>query len=271
MSQEPEDLPPELRSMLGRLRQAPRQLPGEVDQRAQERLAEYFTPGPPGGTGGGASLPKAGSGVGAGSAASKWVLVVAGSALVGAAAFLTPPSPPSSPPEPSGHAVVPAVAEAASAPAPGSPPPEPAASIPPGGGVPSPGQAPGSPPPPEPAARPSASAPAALSPPGSAAIDRARQPAAAPSAKGPAASVSEIELLGGARAALDRKDTEAAQQWLQEHRRLYPGGVLREEREALQVRTLTLLGKAREAAEAREKFLREHPESILEKTVRKQE
>ncbi|MCS6901681.1 MAG: hypothetical protein RMJ98_18760 [Myxococcales bacterium] len=71
----------------------------------------------------------------------------------------------------------------------------------------------------------------------------------------------ELELPQGARAALARKDGDAALQWIQEHQRLYPGGILKEEREALRVHALVLQGMDQEAAKAREQFLREHPGS----------
>lgn len=224
-----DELPPELRALLKRTREAPRPLPPEVDLRAQQRLSPYFQPGGPGG---GASGPPAAGGVVAG----KGWLVLAGATAGLLALWGLSPAPSASPrpaPTSSGAAsqVFPAAIEISD---PGSQVTLPVEALP--------SQSASAPPP------------------------RPQVPAASPAPQ--ETRPGELELLQGARAALGRKDADAAAQWLQEHQRLYPAGLLKEEREALRVRLLVLQGKEQEASRAREEFLQQHPGSILGETVR---
>lgn len=72
---------------------------------------------------------------------------------------------------------------------------------------------------------------------------------------------SEASLIGRAKGALETSPSQALTA-LSEHAKLYPSGVLAEEREVLRIRALKNLGRERAAEAQQEKFHREHPESV---------
>lgn len=80
---------------------------------------------------------------------------------------------------------------------------------------------------------------------------------AAPEMKKP----SETSLIAGARNSLGTAP-EAALSLLLQHAKLYPSGVLAEEREVLRIRALKNLGRAKDAQRQEEKFHEEHPGSV---------
>jgi hypothetical protein len=73
----------------------------------------------------------------------------------------------------------------------------------------------------------------------------------------------ERQLLDIARTAVARKDGTAALDAVGRHARDFPRGRLTEEREALRVQALLLLGRKDEARERAEDFQSEHPESLM--------
>ncbi len=78
----------------------------------------------------------------------------------------------------------------------------------------------------------------------------------------PGASV-ERALVEHARAALLGLDTSTALELVERHRREFPSGVLREERESLAVHALVQAGRLDEAREAAGQFKRDFPESVF--------
>ena len=73
----------------------------------------------------------------------------------------------------------------------------------------------------------------------------------------------ERQLLDIARTAVTRKDGAAALDALNQHASRFPKGRLAEEREALRVQALLLLGRKDEARESAETFRDEHPDSLM--------
>lgn len=73
----------------------------------------------------------------------------------------------------------------------------------------------------------------------------------------------ERQLLDIARTAVARKDGTAALDAVGRHARDFPQGRLTEEREALRVQALLLLGRKDEARKRAEDFKDEHPESLM--------
>jgi hypothetical protein len=123
----------------------------------------------------------------------------------------------------------------------------------------------------EPAPAPALNAPAA---PTSGSQARSRRDLPAPPATAPTpaaastASVShglaeERTLLDAARAAVEREDGPGALAATEEHARKYPGGVLAQEREAIAVRALLLLGRIAEARARVSRFQASFPDSLL--------
>lgn len=84
------------------------------------------------------------------------------------------------------------------------------------------------------------------------------------SAKGMTAEDAEAErlLLETARVALRRGDKEGALALLEQHKRRFPGGQLREERDGLMVSALSQLGRTDEAAKAASRFRKDYPMSL---------
>ena len=78
----------------------------------------------------------------------------------------------------------------------------------------------------------------------------------------PGASV-ERALVEQARAALLGLDTSRALELVERHRRDFPSGVLREERESLAAHALVQAGRLDEAREAASRFKRDFPESVF--------
>lgn len=91
----------------------------------------------------------------------------------------------------------------------------------------------------------------------SAPVVKSRVAKAPPEIKKP----SETSLIAGARKSLDTSPG-AALGLLTEHAKLYPSGVLAEEREVLRIRALRNLGRATDAEIQEEKFHKEHPASL---------
>jgi hypothetical protein len=74
---------------------------------------------------------------------------------------------------------------------------------------------------------------------------------------------NERSLLDLARSAIEREDGAAALDATAEHARKYPGGVLVQEREAIAVRALVLLGRTEEARARVVRFRGRFPDSML--------
>lgn len=77
------------------------------------------------------------------------------------------------------------------------------------------------------------------------------------------AFAAELRLLQPARQAVARGEYSSALSIIAEHRRLYPRGVLTQEREALRVKALLGLGRANEAERAGSEFRKRFPRSAL--------
>jgi hypothetical protein len=88
----------------------------------------------------------------------------------------------------------------------------------------------------------------------------ARQPPASDERRN---DVGERQLLDVARHALDREDGAATLAAVAEHQRRYPAGVLVQEREAMAVRALVLLGRTDEAQARASRFRSRFPNSVL--------
>ncbi len=88
---------------------------------------------------------------------------------------------------------------------------------------------------------------------------RAPQKASAP--EGEPAKPSEASMIARAKGALETSPSKALAA-LAEHAKLYPKGVLAEEREVLRIRALKNLGRDDAAEAQQEKFRKEHPESV---------
>lgn len=71
---------------------------------------------------------------------------------------------------------------------------------------------------------------------------------------------SETSLIAGARNSLEASP-DAALRLLSQHAKIYPSGILAEEREVLRIRALKSLGRAKDAQLQQQKFRKEHPES----------
>ena len=101
-----------------------------------------------------------------------------------------------------------------------------------------------------------------------AARERRAPVASAPSRKPSSIDVpdplaDERSLLDLARGAVEREDGAAALAATAEHARKYPGGVLGQEREAIAVRALVLLGRTEEARARVDRFRERFPDSML--------
>lgn len=72
---------------------------------------------------------------------------------------------------------------------------------------------------------------------------------------------TEISLISGARSSLESAPQRALS-LLSEHAKIYPTGVLAEEREVLRIRALKNLGRDKDAQAEEQKFHKEHPDSV---------
>ena len=79
----------------------------------------------------------------------------------------------------------------------------------------------------------------------------------------PDPATDERSLLDRARSAIEREDGAAALDATAEHARRYPSGVLVQEREAIAVRALVLLGRTEEARARVVRFRERFPDSML--------
>jgi hypothetical protein len=73
----------------------------------------------------------------------------------------------------------------------------------------------------------------------------------------------ERRLLDAARGAVEREDGASALTATAEHERKYPNGILAQEREAIAVRALLLLGRNAEARTRVSRFRATFPDSLL--------
>jgi len=80
----------------------------------------------------------------------------------------------------------------------------------------------------------------------------------------------ELAVLQPARSAIVRGDFAAALQAVSEHSRLFPAGLLGEERDALRVRALSGLHRSEEANRAVAAFRRRYPRSVFLKPIDQQ-
>lgn len=81
------------------------------------------------------------------------------------------------------------------------------------------------------------------------------------------ALAQERRLLDEARHALEREDPAAALGSVARHERDFPGGVLVQEREAIAIRALAMLGRSRESRSRLERFRSRFPGSLLLPTI----
>lgn len=88
-----------------------------------------------------------------------------------------------------------------------------------------------------------------------------------PAAEAPARLAEEAHLLHGAHAALAAGDAQGALAGVLRHARHHPAGLLAEEREALQVRALLVLGHHTEAIARGRDFIRRYPGSVQRPAV----
>jgi hypothetical protein len=79
----------------------------------------------------------------------------------------------------------------------------------------------------------------------------------------PEALALERQLLDVARGALERGEAAAALAATARHERLFPGGVLVQEREAMAIRALAMLGRLPEARARAARFRERFPDSVL--------
>ena len=93
-------------------------------------------------------------------------------------------------------------------------------------------------------------------------------PARPSSAAFDSALSAELTALGPARSALAAGDYDAALAATDAHARLFPGGVLAQEREALAIQALGRAGRTAEAQERARRFQQRYPRSTLLDTVR---
>lgn len=77
----------------------------------------------------------------------------------------------------------------------------------------------------------------------------------------------ERELIDVARAALARGRADVALEAVERHRRSFPTGKLREERDAVGVQALLAAGRREEAEEAAKRFHRSYPSSLMSELV----
>ncbi len=98
-------------------------------------------------------------------------------------------------------------------------------------------------------------------------------PAIAPVSRPPPSSPSrdqltaERQLLDLARGALEREEPQAALDATARHERGYPNGALAQEREAIAIRALALLGRTTEARARADRFRSRFPQSLLLPTI----
>ncbi len=90
---------------------------------------------------------------------------------------------------------------------------------------------------------------------------------AAASSPAPAARPTEAQLLASARRLL-QSDPAASVRLLQEHARLYPEGMLSQEREVLLIEARARLGQMNEARDGARDFLKEHPNTAYGNKIR---
>jgi hypothetical protein len=88
-----------------------------------------------------------------------------------------------------------------------------------------------------------------------------------PRAAGSQDGLEELRLLDRARQFDRRGDYSAALASTREHQRRFSEGQLVEEREALRIRALMGLGRAREAGETATRFRQKFPRSVLLETI----
>lgn len=98
-------------------------------------------------------------------------------------------------------------------------------------------------------------------------ITRVPRPPVFPAAEAPAQLAEEAHLLHGAHAALAAGDAQGALAGVLRHARHHPAGLLAEEREALHVRALLVLGHHTEAIARGRDFIRRYPGSVQRPAV----
>ena len=78
---------------------------------------------------------------------------------------------------------------------------------------------------------------------------------------------AERQLLDVARGALEREEPQVALGAIARHERRYPNGALAQEREAIAIRALVLLGRTTEARARADRFRSRFPQSLLLPTI----
>jgi hypothetical protein len=117
---------------------------------------------------------------------------------------------------------------------------------------------------------PSSESPAApqASSPSEAPSPKPRPSSAVPANSADSQLTAERRLLDRARAALVAEEAPQALEWLARHRRLFPNGILSDERDALSVEALVKAGRYDEARQVAQVLLRRVPDSLFASTVR---
>jgi hypothetical protein len=104
----------------------------------------------------------------------------------------------------------------------------------------------------------------ASTPPAAIAPTASRPPPSSPSRD---QLTAERQLLDLARGALEREEPQAALDATARHERGYPNGALAQEREAIAIRALVLLGRTTEARARADRFRSRFPQSLLLPTI----
>ncbi len=112
-------------------------------------------------------------------------------------------------------------------------------------------------------------APEAAAPPSAPEAPRANAPTGALATASPSRDqlTAERQLLDLARGALEREEPERALDATARHERKYPNGALVQEREAMAIRALVMLGRVGEAHERADRFRTRFPQSLLLPTI----
>ncbi len=108
---------------------------------------------------------------------------------------------------------------------------------------------------------------AATAPPSQASVATTPAPQGAPFAGTRNQLAEERALLDLARSALEREDAASALAATDKHERAYANGILVQEREAMAIRALVMLGRAGEARARAVHFRKRFPDSVLLPTI----
>jgi hypothetical protein len=104
-------------------------------------------------------------------------------------------------------------------------------------------------------------------PPSQASVPAPAAPQRAPFAGTRNQLAEERALLDSARSALEREDATSALAATEKHERTFPNGILVQEREAMAIRALVMIGRVDDARMRAGRFRKRFPESVLLPTI----